>query len=102
MGSWRPMLPCPFCGATVQSVPGGPPLALKIVHREDCPVAFSRPLCCCSWKSKDPNPDCSVHGNGVREFCPNCGERLDIDAEGACGECGWIPSRYDDGSEVEA
>ena len=30
-----------------------------------------------------------------REFCADCGERLDPDAEGACGECGWIPSHYD-------
>lgn len=31
----------------------------------------------------------------TREFCADCGERLDPDAEGACGECGWIPSHYD-------
>lgn len=50
-------------------------------------------LCCCSWKSPYPHPDCPDHAR--RQFCDECGERLDPDAEGACGECGWIPPHYD-------
>lgn len=57
-------------------------------------------LCCCTWKSPYSHPDCPEHGR--RQFCAECGERLDPDAGGACGECGWIPPTYDDGTPSPA